>query len=354
MPMLINAIPFDTSALTTCFSGNEFNDSSACESIYMTGEDFVFEYTPTQDIDINIYLQQDTNWLGVFLLDNCPDDPNAQCLDLATFDPIANEIEIRGAGLTAGQTYYIVVSTFGNGTNCGQFGLRVERACGKDAFEPNNERTAAKEVPPMGVLHNAQICTRLDQDWFYFDIEDEIHTLVKLQGFTKDLDFELFDAFGTKIDSTYLNGDSTEFFIINNGTIGDRYFLHIFGKDTTDFQAEGYNIFVQRRNTPFINVTKTQEPNNISLHQNNETKLNAFPNPSKGSITIQYETNQETTVSMFIMNNLGQISQTIVDKQPRAKGKHQIKVEQMKLPQGTYWIVLKTQTGVQTLPIIIR
>lgn len=119
-PHVINSLPFVATGLTTAGIGNDYGPSDACGSPAMENEDYVFSYTPLNNMQINVALKNTQiinggflNFadIGLFILDACPDDPTANCVanNVATSNPSIANIDLVG-----GTTYYIIVSTANN------------------------------------------------------------------------------------------------------------------------------------------------------------------------------------------------------------------------------------------------
>ncbi|MFH1319395.1 MAG: PKD domain-containing protein, partial [Bacteroidota bacterium] len=108
-PEVILSTPYSQNNLTTCGAVNDYTSTDACGSLYMGGEDFVFEYTPSVDENVSVTLTNTDTWTGVFVLDDCP-DAGAGCIAQNTSS--GGNPSIGAVALNAGQTYYIVVSTF--------------------------------------------------------------------------------------------------------------------------------------------------------------------------------------------------------------------------------------------------
>ena len=112
-------LPFSESGLSTQGSGNEYTDTDACESTAMVNEDYVFSFTPNNEMSVRITLTNTqlvteapiaiNATIGLFLLDDCPDQPTANCI--ATVDDLTANPEIDLVSLNAETTYYIVVSS---------------------------------------------------------------------------------------------------------------------------------------------------------------------------------------------------------------------------------------------------
>src|SRR5690606_39965458 len=76
---------------------------------YLGGDDVAYSYTPTSDTTITITLTPGATWSGLFVYDECA-DIGANCLaGVANSTSNVREFELT---VTAGNTYYIVVSTW--------------------------------------------------------------------------------------------------------------------------------------------------------------------------------------------------------------------------------------------------
>ncbi|MBI4645509.1 MAG: T9SS type A sorting domain-containing protein, partial [Bacteroidia bacterium] len=120
VPYLIESLPFYASGLSTQEMGNEYGMTDACNSLYMSGNDFVFEFTPSVNMDVmvtlsdaqgvfNTLLQIYYGNVGVFVTEKCPDDTTATCI--ASAEALEGNPVIDAVALEGGITYYIIVST---------------------------------------------------------------------------------------------------------------------------------------------------------------------------------------------------------------------------------------------------
>ena len=118
-PHLIPSIPFSATGLSTVGMGNLFDANDLCGSNAMVNEEYIFQFTPETDMQINIALtntQVITSSLpiasaniGLFLTDKCPDEAAGNCIafvDNASSNPAINNINVN-----QGQTYFIIVSS---------------------------------------------------------------------------------------------------------------------------------------------------------------------------------------------------------------------------------------------------
>ncbi|MCB0397293.1 MAG: gliding motility-associated C-terminal domain-containing protein [Flavobacteriales bacterium] len=119
-PDTIYGLPFYETFLSNCNMGSDYTNVACLNNNFFGGLDYVFQYTPTFNIDIRIQLQWaiDANVTnaGVAILDGCPSAPGVSCLDFNqyTLTPQGSEnmmLVLDNLSLTGGQTYYIVVAS---------------------------------------------------------------------------------------------------------------------------------------------------------------------------------------------------------------------------------------------------
>jgi len=112
-PYVITALPFTQAGMTTNGFPDIFDNSSACNSTYMTGNDFIFTYTPAFTQYVNIALTNTGFATGLFIVDSCPSLAGANCV--ASAEAITGNPSLSNVNLNGGTTYYIIVSTWDPG-----------------------------------------------------------------------------------------------------------------------------------------------------------------------------------------------------------------------------------------------
>ncbi|PCJ89352.1 MAG: hypothetical protein COA57_02335 [Flavobacteriales bacterium] len=108
--VITGGIPFVQTGQTTCGFGDDYNSTDACGSSYMNGDDFLYAYTPTVTGGISVDLTNTSSWTGVFVYDGCPSAMGTNCISSATSS--SGNPTIGSVNLTAGLTYYIMISTW--------------------------------------------------------------------------------------------------------------------------------------------------------------------------------------------------------------------------------------------------
>jgi hypothetical protein len=109
-PYIINSLPFVLTGQTTQGYGNDYTETDACNSAYMSGNDFVFQFTPSQSMNITITLTNTNVLVGLFLLDGCPNQPGTNCI--AKVESSNGNPQMANIPVIADTTYYIIIDTY--------------------------------------------------------------------------------------------------------------------------------------------------------------------------------------------------------------------------------------------------
>lgn len=206
----VAAIPFNE-ANSTCGAGNNYNNTSACFSFFMNGEDYVYEYTPTASVCLQITLDypNDPGAAGLFVTNGCPDLFTTTCV-LNSNSAFGSTQMIENINVTAGVTYYIIVSSDQFQAPCMDYTITI------DEGEPNIQDCLGA-IPVCDLIQNVATvptgngaCLDLDplntgcltgelnSIWFTFGIANDgilNFTLTPDVG-TDDFDWGLYDLTG--------------------------------------------------------------------------------------------------------------------------------------------------------------
>ncbi|QYJ68987.1 choice-of-anchor J domain-containing protein [Flavobacterium litorale] len=111
----ITALPYTTTDNTgdydDDYSGSPGAAGCGTTSGYLNGDDVVYEYTATTDGTISIDMTDNGAWSGMFIYDDCA-DIGTECIGGGPGGGAGNDVSVPALAVTAGQTYYIVISTF--------------------------------------------------------------------------------------------------------------------------------------------------------------------------------------------------------------------------------------------------
>jgi len=109
-PYMITSIPFTEAGFTTAGFVNDYTSSICNENNYLLGNDFVFQFIPSADMNIRIELTGIGYGVGAFVLKRCPSDPLSEC--------VAFEIEgstamtVNNVNVIKDSVYYIIIDTW--------------------------------------------------------------------------------------------------------------------------------------------------------------------------------------------------------------------------------------------------
>ena len=112
-PTEITQLPYNTTDNTSNYGNDYENGDSPCNSFYMSGDDVVYAYTPSQDLVANINLSGlSETWSGIHVLDDCIEN-SGNCVAFEGNSTSDDRI-LDNIALDAGTTYYIYISTWAN------------------------------------------------------------------------------------------------------------------------------------------------------------------------------------------------------------------------------------------------
>jgi hypothetical protein len=91
--------------------------------------------------------------------------------------------------------------------------------------------------------------------------------------------------------------------------------------------------------------------NSLKVQKTTTTSLNVAPNPFNNQLSIQYELQEASQVTVSLSNALGQVVKVLVNEKVEA-GSYQINESTADLPSGVYIITMKTPTGMKTQKVV--
>ncbi|HQK96603.1 MAG TPA: T9SS type A sorting domain-containing protein [Bacteroidia bacterium] len=122
-------LPYSSTGRTTCGKVDDITSASAitCGStLYYTGEDEVFVFTPSVTGNISIVLNSSGSYTGITLFDGCPS--TASCSGTAgtcvAYEQSSTGSKSLCANVTAGHTYYLVIDSWSTPT-CNPYDISI-------------------------------------------------------------------------------------------------------------------------------------------------------------------------------------------------------------------------------------
>jgi hypothetical protein len=132
----VNAItlPYTSAGRTTCGKVDDITSTNtiACgSSLYYTGEDEVFTFTPTTSGNISISLTSSGSYTGITLYDGCPltsscSGTGGSCV---AFEQSSTGSKSLCANITAGKTYYLIIDSWASPA-CNPYSISITAPSG--------------------------------------------------------------------------------------------------------------------------------------------------------------------------------------------------------------------------------
>lgn len=118
-------LPFQSIGETTACLGDNYG-TSICGNFTSNASEIVYAYTPANDLAIDVTVENGSDGVEIYIMDECPDvNPNA-CID-NTFTFTANAtLTLQGVDLVGGTTYYILVTGDGFPADLASFDILIE------------------------------------------------------------------------------------------------------------------------------------------------------------------------------------------------------------------------------------
>ncbi len=113
-PLIVDSLPYvtddDTANYEDDYDGSPGATGCTTTASYLGGDDVVYAYTATSDTSIEINMSTSATWTGVFVYESC-EDIGVECAT-GLRNTGSGGVIIEDFDVVAGQTYYIILSSF--------------------------------------------------------------------------------------------------------------------------------------------------------------------------------------------------------------------------------------------------
>ncbi len=198
-----------------------------------------------------------------------------------------------------------------------------------ESYEPNNSKGTAK---PIGIATPvlSQISIANDADWFSFSNTAAAPNIkVALTNLPADFDLRLFDPFGVNVMTAKHSGTVDETILFNTAVVG-KYKIKVYGKNGAFSNTQCYTLQADISDVPY-RLMQESPANGIQ-------QLNLYPNPVASELMIQFNNEKSATVTMQVMNAIGQ--QALIYSENAAAGVYTKLLDVSNLPDGVYFMVI--------------
>jgi len=204
---VVTALPFTAIGLSTAGTGNNYTSLPCSGSFpnYLSGNDYVFSYTPADDMSVKITLSNTATAVAVFVTAGCLDTASA-CI--ANNNSVLGNPIIPIVNLTGGVTYFITVSRSSLAGASTDFDIEITRLLDHD-LSITNIPTPVSEC--------------------YLSNNENVTIVIKNNGLLKAYDFEL----GYSLD-----GNAITPILITDTLKPDSVLLYTFTQ-TVDLSTQG-------------------------------------------------------------------------------------------------------------------
>lgn len=382
---VVSAVPYFATGLTT--NGTTYG-SLPCSGTgfqnYMSGNDYVFSFTPTSTGNYNIALANTSIAVGLFVTDLCPDDPSVQCIAFNTSltgNPTLNIV------LNSGTPYYIIVSSNSIATTTTNFDISIQLC----TSAPTSSFTMSQNL--LGVTFTNTSTDAVSYLWYFGDEAiilpppfggdasvSPTHTYTAYGSYNVTLiSYNACGATDTIVipiilvcSGTYpvanfsflANGLTVDF--TNNSTdvttfawfFGDSDFFPIMPGDTvTQNPSHTYlidgtytaNLIVYNEcGSDTFTVQITVVGTSILNNQANNLSVNCYPNPASKYLTINIDNLNNETAVISLISSLGK--EVVSFKSDKENFTFNLE----NISKGIYTIRVQTETKQSNKIIVIK
>ncbi len=263
------------------------------------------------------------------------------------------------ANLTAGTTYNFQVQAVcggSTGTYSAPASFTTTSGGGggcTDQYEPNNTRNTAKSIP-VNTSFTAQIKTATDADWYKFgNTTTQKHFKLELTTLPADYDMKLYRN-GSLLAVSENPNTTDEIIVYNNGSVSTTYYAHIYGYNGAFNGTQCYTFIARRSASPYRTDGSTDGPEEVLeipvVFEN--AGFGIFPNPAFSLVTVEVPMQNESDVQVSVMDPAGKVA--LQQNARMSKGDNQMNFDVNSLPNGVYFVQVRTGETVKTRKLVVQ
>lgn len=250
-------------------------------------------------------------------------------------------------GLTQGTQYEFQVQSVCTSTSSAysaSFNFTTTSPACTDIYESNNTKNTATPIAVGGNIFGL-INIVGDVDFYSFsNTVSQPNMNLNLTTLPANYNLDLYDPSGTKIAASKKGSTNSEQITMNTTVVGT-YLARVYPATGAFNATSCYTLNIQIGSSPF----RTGEFPAVDL---GGAITSIYPNPSNGSITVDYNSNADTNLEFFVIDVTGKVLQ--MDKAEAIKGANAYQFDLNKLSNGIYFLRISNGAEVTHAKFLIE
>lgn len=260
----------------------------------------------------------------------------------------ATAVSAAITGLLASTTYhYRVKAESAWGVTYGSDLSFTTNAAGcVDTYETNNTQTAAKQIA-TGTTIFALIGVSGDLDYFKFSNSTAQKNIkIELTNLPADYDVQLLKSNGSVVATSANRGTTSEIIKYNTNTVAT-YYIKVYGYNGAYNASTCYNLKVTLSSTTVKSLDETE-----TVAEESAPEITVFPNPTTGTINLDYTTSKEENIDVRILNITGKV--ILSENVQASEGQNILHYDISAQTDGVYILQVVANNETVTRKVILR
>ncbi len=250
-------------------------------------------------------------------------------------------------GLTQGTQYEFQVQSVCTSTSSAysaSFNFTTTSPACTDIYESNNTKNTASPIAVGGNIFGL-INVVGDVDFYSFsNTVSQPNMNLNLTTLPANYNLDLYDPSGTKIAASKKGGTNNEQITMNTTVVGT-YLARVYPATGAFHATNCYTLNIQIGSAPF----RSGEFPAVDL---SSAITSIYPNPSNGSITVDYNSSADTDLEFYVIDVTGKVLQ--MDKAEAIKGANAYQFDLNRLSNGIYFLRISNGAEVTHAKFLIE
>lgn len=348
------AVNFTTLLSTACSDIGESNNTLATAYTIALNTNVTALIASATDLDYYAFTTTAAQNLSITLT-NLPADYdmrlyNSAGLQVGSSHNSGTTAETMTYANAPAGTYKIYVygySSAFNASTCYTVRASTSAASGcTNSNEPNETLAAAVAIAP-NININGQIATATDKDYLKFTTTATSNIAISLTTLPADFDLKLYNSAGTQIGSSANGSTTSESISLTNQAAGT-YTVYIFGYNGARSTTSCYTLKATVATGSFAPI----ETDIITEGTTEKEDIVLFPNPADERVTVSYHNNQNETVRLKVVDQMGR--EVRVYNVALMEGDNKFDIDLTDVAAGLYFVQIKGDGFFKTQKLVVE